>query len=67
MKTPSIALFLALSAGYLEAASAEPLPNKAQQADKKIVESSGEHDSVGKQDAVDKTLAPPRKNGAQED
>ncbi|MBM7455141.1 hypothetical protein HNR62_001001 [Oceanisphaera litoralis] len=48
MKRTHIALFLALSAGYLGAASAENLPNKARQTDKEVMESSSDKDSLDK-------------------
>ncbi|OIN13800.1 hypothetical protein [Oceanisphaera psychrotolerans] len=46
MKTTSIALFLALSAGYLEAASADTIVAKAQQTTKVAAKSTTDADAT---------------------
>ena len=55
MKTPSIALFLALSAGYLGAATADPITDKTAVMGKEAIANSDETSQLESQATADKT------------
>lgn len=55
MKTPSIALFLALSAGYLGAATADPITDKTTVIGKEAIANSDETSRLEPQTATDNT------------
>lgn len=55
MKTPSIALFLALSAGYLGAATADPITDKTTVIGKEAIANSDETSRLESQTATDNT------------